>query len=64
MRLTLQIYHDHHWHDAAQLVVPEPDRGTHGPARLGYLPDDALDDLMPAVGLGTLDHRLEHWGLT
>ncbi len=43
MRLTLQIYHDHHWHDAAQLEVPQPDMGTHGPAHLGYLQDYALE---------------------
>lgn len=43
MHLTLQIYLYHHWRDAAQLEVPQPDRGTHGPARLGYLQEYALE---------------------
>ncbi|QOR39013.1 type II toxin-antitoxin system HipA family toxin [Billgrantia diversa] len=36
MQLTVQIYLDHRWHDAATLTITEPARGTHGPARLSY----------------------------
>ncbi|PMR72722.1 type II toxin-antitoxin system HipA family toxin [Billgrantia endophytica] len=43
MELTLQIYHGQCWHDAALLEVPQPEQGTHGPARLAYLQTYALD---------------------
>lgn len=43
MQLTIQIYHQHHWQDAATLEIPNPDKGTHGPARVGYQQDYALE---------------------
>ncbi|SDL07733.1 serine/threonine-protein kinase HipA [Modicisalibacter muralis] len=42
MQLTIQVYHQHQWQDAATLEIPNPDKGTHGPARLGYQQDYAL----------------------
>lgn len=42
MQLTLQLYLAHRWQDAAVLEFPEPDRGTRGRVRLGYLQDHAL----------------------
>ncbi|TFH86580.1 type II toxin-antitoxin system HipA family toxin [Billgrantia azerbaijanica] len=36
MRLTLQLYHDRHWGDVAELEIPEPDKGVRGPASLAY----------------------------
>ncbi|KAA0014631.1 type II toxin-antitoxin system HipA family toxin [Billgrantia pellis] len=43
MRLTLQIYWDDTWHDAALLDIPKPALGTNGPARLGYIQAYALE---------------------
>ncbi|MFG6160493.1 type II toxin-antitoxin system HipA family toxin [Halomonas sp. 1390] len=42
MQLTIQIHHRGEWHDAALLELPHPERGTAGPARLGYLQEHAL----------------------
>lgn len=36
--LTLQIYLDYHWHDACELVFPEPHRGRAAPCEVSYLP--------------------------
>lgn len=42
MSLTVQIFHQGRWHDAATLEMPSPERGRHGPAYLGYGQDYAL----------------------
>ncbi|MEL7400011.1 MAG: type II toxin-antitoxin system HipA family toxin, partial [Pseudomonadota bacterium] len=36
--LTLQIYLDRRWHDACELIFPEPQRGRVAPLELSYLP--------------------------
>lgn len=36
MPLTLQTFHNGHWHDAAELFLDVPDQGRQGAARLGY----------------------------
>ena len=36
--LTLQIYLDRRWHDACELLFPEPQRGRVAPLELSYLP--------------------------
>ncbi|MBB3192542.1 hypothetical protein FHR94_003839 [Halomonas cerina] len=43
MQLTIQIHLGGEWQDAARLELPDPERGTQGPARLGYLQDYALE---------------------
>ncbi|WP_010628748.1 type II toxin-antitoxin system HipA family toxin [Halomonas sp. KM-1] len=42
MQLTIQIYHDQRWHDAALLEIPHPERGVDGAAALTYLQEHAL----------------------
>lgn len=70
MKLTIQIYHDQRWHDAALLEIPHPDRGVHGPAVLSYLQEHALawmfHDGEYACSLTLpvelmLKHRAERW---
>ena len=34
--LTIQIYLDGHWHDAAELTLQQPQLGRGGAVRLGY----------------------------
>lgn len=41
MKLTLQIHFDEAWHDAAQVSLPDPERGSHGVSRLRYETDYA-----------------------
>ena len=41
--LTIQIFHNAQWHDAATLYVENPERGRQGPAALGYHDDYALE---------------------
>ena len=43
MLLTVQAFHQGQWHDAAELIIEQPERGRRGPARLGYLTDYALE---------------------
>ncbi|MDV6318502.1 type II toxin-antitoxin system HipA family toxin [Chromohalobacter sp. HP20-39] len=43
MTLTLQIFHQHRWHDAAILSIPYPEKGRRGPASLGYEQYYAVD---------------------
>ncbi|MDR5862397.1 HipA domain-containing protein [Halomonas campisalis] len=43
MVLTIQIHFDQAWRDAAELTLPEPERGVRGTSRLRYSPDYALD---------------------
>ncbi len=42
MQITIQIYRQGQWYDAATLELPHPELGTRGRARLGYLQDHAL----------------------
>lgn len=41
--LTVQIFHQGQWHDAAELWIEYPVKGRCGPARLGYLINYALE---------------------
>nr|WP_298411391.1 HipA N-terminal domain-containing protein [uncultured Halomonas sp.] len=41
--LTLQIFHDDTWRDAAELHIDNPDAGRSSSARLGYTTDYALE---------------------
>ncbi|MBS9402483.1 type II toxin-antitoxin system HipA family toxin [Halomonas sp. TRM85114] len=43
MELTLQIHFDQAWHDAAILILPAPDRGIRGEAKLRYEHNYAID---------------------
>ncbi|WP_111411731.1 type II toxin-antitoxin system HipA family toxin [Billgrantia lactosivorans] len=70
MQLTIQIYLDQRWHDAATLTIPQPARGTHGPARLSYGQAYALEwlsrDDEHACSLTLpvelmLTHEAPHW---
>lgn len=40
--LTIQIFHQGHWHDAAELTLKQPQQGCSGAVRLGYDFDYAL----------------------
>jgi serine/threonine-protein kinase HipA len=70
MQLTIQIYHDQRWHDAALLEIPQPERGVDGAAALTYLQEHSLawlfhDDehacsLMLPVEL-MMKHHAAHW---
>ncbi|EHJ94324.1 type II toxin-antitoxin system HipA family toxin [Vreelandella boliviensis] len=40
--LTVQVFLNGQWHDAAELVIEHPEQGRRGPARLGYITDYAL----------------------
>jgi serine/threonine-protein kinase HipA len=42
IRLTIQIFHNSQWHDAAELELNEPSRGRYGEAKLGYKFDYAV----------------------
>ncbi|UYG01938.1 HipA domain-containing protein [Halomonas sp. LR3S48] len=70
MQLTIQIYHDQRWQDAALLDIPDPERGVHGAAELSYLQDYAIDWLFHddehACSLTLpvelmMKHRAERW---
>ncbi|TDR76478.1 hypothetical protein [Paludibacterium purpuratum] len=43
MNLTIQISLDSTWHDAATLIIPNPELGHQGPMQLGYDMPSALD---------------------
>jgi serine/threonine-protein kinase HipA len=43
MRLTLQIHFGRVWHDAAEISLQDPERGVHGPSRLRYATDYAVE---------------------
>lgn len=43
--LTLQVFKDCHWQDAAYLRLPYPKKGRSGPAQLEYEPSYALREL-------------------
>lgn len=43
LKLTLQIHFDKTWHDAAQVSLPDPERGTFGVSRLRYETDYAVE---------------------
>ncbi|PSJ48377.1 type II toxin-antitoxin system HipA family toxin [Zobellella taiwanensis] len=43
IKLTIQIFHQGAWHDAAELTLQQPQLGRSGPARLGYDFDYALE---------------------
>ena len=43
MKLTLQIHFDQAWYDAAEISIPDPERGSHGVSRLRYATDYAVD---------------------
>ncbi|WP_444677777.1 hypothetical protein [Halomonas sp. E19] len=43
MQLTIQIYHDRHWHDAALLELPDPTLGVRGATFLAYRQEYALE---------------------
>lgn len=43
--LTLQVFKDRHWQDAAYLRLPYPKKGRSGPAQLEYEPSYALREL-------------------
>jgi len=43
LKLTLQIHCDEAWHDAAQVSLPDPERGSYGVSRLRYDSDYAVE---------------------
>lgn len=43
MKLTLQIHFDQAWHDAAEVTLPDPGRGTYGASLLRYATDYAVE---------------------
>jgi serine/threonine-protein kinase HipA len=71
MKLTLQLFHDGRWQDAAELGFAEPERGRHGPVTMGYCgPGYALEwmghDDLHAVGMNfpvdlMTTYRAGHW---
>ncbi|MDW7745208.1 type II toxin-antitoxin system HipA family toxin [Halomonas sp.] len=65
MKLTLQIHFDQHWHDAAEVSLPDPERGIHGASRLRYAADYAVewmfhDDLHASSLLLPVELMLAH----
>jgi len=44
-KITLQLYLDEQWHDAAELIVNAPEQGHRGAARLDYVPEYVLAHL-------------------
>ncbi|MFD2437594.1 type II toxin-antitoxin system HipA family toxin [Modicisalibacter luteus] len=43
MPLTLQLFHQGQWHDAAELTIADPTQGRQGPVALGYETNYALE---------------------
>lgn len=43
MKLTLQIHVDRVWHDAAEILIPDPEQGVQGASRLRYMADYAVE---------------------
>lgn len=44
-KLTLQVYLDGQWHDAAELIIDNPEQGHKSITRLDYLPEYVLEHL-------------------
>jgi len=44
-KITLQLYLDDHWHDAAELILEAPEQGHKGATRLDYAPEYVLQHL-------------------
>lgn len=45
MKLTVQIHVDQVWHDAAEVVLPDPEKGAGGTSRLRYTTDYAIEKM-------------------
>ncbi len=41
----MQVHVDHAWHDAAEVVLPDPEKGVSGTSRLCYITDYALEKM-------------------
>lgn len=71
MKLTLQLFHNGRWQDAAQLEFSDPERGRYGPVVMGYeAPNYALEwmghDNQHAVSMNypvdlMRTYRADHW---